>query len=56
MNDIKRQYVTASVVDSERVVVNLGGNKYRLVVKLWFPDSREAGDSADTLIGRQRAA
>ena len=29
--------VTASVVDNERVVFNVGGNKYRLVVKLWFP-------------------
>ena len=37
MLDIKRQYATASVVDSERVVFNIGGNKYRLVVKLWFP-------------------
>ena len=37
MIDIKRRYATASVVDSERVVFNVGGNKYRLVVKLWFP-------------------
>ena len=37
MVDIKRQCVTASVVDNERVVFNVGGNKYRLVVKLWFP-------------------
>jgi len=37
MIDIKRQYATASVVDSERVVFNIGGNKYRLVVKAWFP-------------------
>jgi len=37
MVDIKRQYATASVVDHERVVFNVGGNKYRLVVKLWFP-------------------
>lgn len=36
MVDVKRQYATASVVDSERVVFNIGGNKYRLVVKLWF--------------------
>jgi mRNA interferase HigB len=36
MVDIKRQYATASVVDSERVVFNVGGNKYRLVVKVWF--------------------
>ncbi len=37
MVDIKKQYATASVVDNERVVFNIGGNKYRLVVKLWFP-------------------
>ena len=23
--------------DNERVVFNVGGNKYRLLVKLWFP-------------------
>jgi mRNA interferase HigB len=37
MADIKRQYGTASIIDAERVVFNIGGNKYRLVVKLWFP-------------------
>jgi mRNA interferase HigB len=37
MVDIRRQYATASVIDNERVVFNVGGNKYRLVVKLWFP-------------------
>jgi mRNA interferase HigB len=37
MVDIKKQYAAASVVDHERVVFNVGGNKYRLAVKLWFP-------------------
>jgi mRNA interferase HigB len=37
MVDIKKSHATASVVDRERVVFNIGGNKYRLVVKLWFP-------------------
>ena len=37
MADIKRHYAAASIVDNERVVFNVGGNKYRLVVKLWFP-------------------
>ena len=37
MVDIKRRYATASIIDSERVVFNVGGNKYRLVVKVWFP-------------------
>ena len=37
MVDIKRKYATASIVDNERVVFNIGGNKFRLVAKLWFP-------------------
>jgi mRNA interferase HigB len=37
MADIKQTYATASIIDSERVVFNVGGNKYRLVVKIWFP-------------------
>ena len=37
MVDIKARYAHASVVDAERVVFNIGGNKYRLVVKIWFP-------------------
>lgn len=36
MADIKLRYPHASVVDAERVVFNIGGNKYRLVVKVWF--------------------
>lgn len=36
MADIKRRYPQASVIDSERVVFNIGGNKYRLVAKVWF--------------------
>lgn len=37
MADIKLRYAHASVIDAERVVFNIGGNKYRLVVKVWFP-------------------
>ena len=37
MADIKQRYPHASVIDSERVVFNIGGNRYRLIVKLWFP-------------------
>ncbi len=37
MADIKRRYPHCSVIDKERVVFNIGGNHYRLVVKLWFP-------------------
>jgi mRNA interferase HigB len=34
--DIKKRYPTASVVDAERIVFNIKGNNYRLVVKVWF--------------------
>jgi mRNA interferase HigB len=37
MCDIKERYPQASIVDRERVVLNIGGNKYRLVVKVYFP-------------------
>ena len=33
---IKRRYPRASIIDGERVVFDVGGNKYRLVVKVWF--------------------
>jgi len=39
MADIKRRYAHASVIDAERVVFNIGGNKHRLVVKVWFAGS-----------------
>ncbi len=34
---IKALYPHASIVDSERVVFNIHGNHYRLVVKVWYP-------------------
>src|SRR3954468_16608330 len=34
--DVKRLYATASVVTSERIVFNLKGNSYRLVVAVDF--------------------
>jgi mRNA interferase HigB len=37
MADIKTDFATASIIDDERVVFNIGGNKYRLLVKIWFP-------------------
>jgi len=37
MADIKFRYPSASIIDSERVVFNIRGNNYRLLVKLWFP-------------------
>jgi mRNA interferase HigB len=35
--DIKRQHRNASFVGSSRVVLNVGGNKYRLVVAIKYP-------------------
>jgi mRNA interferase HigB len=36
MADVKARYATASVVTSERVVFNIKGNDYRLVVSVDF--------------------
>jgi mRNA interferase HigB len=36
-NDIKRHYASASILKKNRVVFNIGGNKYRLVVKVEYP-------------------
>ncbi|MCA1762229.1 MAG: type II toxin-antitoxin system HigB family toxin [Flavobacteriales bacterium] len=33
-NEVKQQYLNASIVANSRVVFNIGGNKYRLVVKI----------------------
>jgi mRNA interferase HigB len=35
--DVKRQYGDASILKGSRVVFNIGGNKYRLVVKINYP-------------------
>lgn len=37
--DIKRSYATASVVSADRVVFNIKGNAYRLVVAIDFDKS-----------------
>lgn len=37
--DIKRRYATASVVSGERIVFNVKGNAYRLVVAVDFEKS-----------------
>ncbi|WP_445679108.1 type II toxin-antitoxin system HigB family toxin [Radicibacter daui] len=34
--DIRRRYATASIVDAERVVFNIKGNDYRLIVAIDF--------------------
>ncbi|MCY7411420.1 MAG: type II toxin-antitoxin system HigB family toxin [Chitinophagales bacterium] len=35
-NELKRTYGNASVVDDDRIVFNIKGNKYRLVVRVVF--------------------
>jgi mRNA interferase HigB len=35
--DIKRQYSSASILKGSRVVFNICGNKYRLIVKINYP-------------------
>ncbi len=35
-NDIKRTYATASILKDSRVVFNIKGNSYRLIVKFNF--------------------
>ena len=37
MADVKRRYATASVVGAERIVFNIKGNDYRLVVRINYP-------------------
>lgn len=35
--DVKAKYRSASILQGGRVVFNIGGNKYRLVVKISYP-------------------
>lgn len=35
--DVKRQFGDASVLKGSRVVFNVGGNKYRLIVRINYP-------------------
>ena len=35
--DIKNQFGSASIIGGQRVVFNIAGNKYRLVVKFNYP-------------------
>lgn len=37
--DVKRSYATASIVNAERIVFNVKGNAYRLVVAVDFEKS-----------------
>ena len=36
-NEIKSQYASASILKNSRVVFNISGNKYRLIVEINFP-------------------
>ena len=36
-SDIKALYRSASILKNNRVVFNIGGNKYRLIVKINYP-------------------
>ncbi|KPN73243.1 type II toxin-antitoxin system HigB family toxin [Neisseria sp. 74A18] len=36
MHDIKKQFGSASILKNNRVVFNIKGNRYRLVVSFWF--------------------
>ena len=35
-NDVKKTYATASILKNERIVFNIKGNSFRLIVKLNF--------------------
>lgn len=35
-NDIKKQYLSASILGNNRVVFNIKGNKYRLIVAIRY--------------------
>jgi mRNA interferase HigB len=35
-NDVKARYANASVLDSQRVVFNIAGNQYRLIVAIHY--------------------
>ena len=39
-NEIKEQYTSASILKNSRVVFNICGNKYRLIVEINFPGKR----------------
>ncbi|MGB7786591.1 MAG: type II toxin-antitoxin system HigB family toxin [Salinimicrobium sp.] len=36
MNDLKREYPGASILKGNRIIFNIKGNKYRLIVKFNF--------------------
>jgi mRNA interferase HigB len=36
-DDVKRDYSNASILEGNRVCFNIGGNKFRLIVKINYP-------------------
>ena len=37
--DIKTRYQSSSIINDEIIIFNIGGNNYRLVVKVWYAGS-----------------
>jgi len=36
-NEIKKQYASASILKNSRIIFNICGNKYRLIVEINYP-------------------
>jgi mRNA interferase HigB len=36
LNELKKEYPSASILENNRIVFNIKGNKYRLIVKINF--------------------
>lgn len=36
-NDIKREYPSASILEDNRILFNIKGNHYRLIIKINYP-------------------
>lgn len=49
--DVKRVYGTASILKSGRIVFNIGGNKFRMVVSFVFASKRGNGSAYVRFIG-----
>ena len=36
INDIRKTFRSADLIDNKRIVFNIGGNNYRLICTIWF--------------------
>ena len=36
INDVRKTFGSADLIDNERIVFNIGGNNYRLICAIWF--------------------